>query len=624
MKKHEKSIKHVHSGNPISIEEEESILLMNLIKSGKLFRYHFPLEIGKKSKDSVWDEKTASEVAKLEHEFGCYTGHKYVIAVNSCGSALFLSLKAAKIQFQDKVFTNAFTFTAVPSSIVHAGGIPVYLECNSQYLIDIDDLKNQIELNPDVKFFVLSHMRGRVSDVDAVKTLCEEAGIYLIEDCAHSLGAKWYDKAQAKYKPVGYHGKIACFSTQSDKLLNSGEGGFIATDDENVAVYCILAAGSYENLYKQHISRPFNDKLFETLKPNVPNFSLRMSNLTAAVLRPQISTLDEKVVYYSKIYNQLIEILTPASNLFVPVPLEQALRVGDSLQFNLLNLTNVQADKFIKQTGGRGLKIQIFGRNDNSRYFKTWKYSYTSLPVLKKTDEIISFACDLKLTSLSIDDVNLVGYIIKDVLYKIVCEDNEADYREELTDNFRGVDEVICKYDAWVSHYDFEHRKNGWQILLNDLAYMLTLYLDHRSNILDVGCGTGLLGQELKSYNFKKLQGIDISELSLKTAKKLQIYENLLKVELGRKLVFENAFFDALVATGVFTRNQVPLNAFDELIRILKPKGFFVIVLRIEDSDFYYNKLKDYCNKNIMLEVSKTKISVLKNSHHEIIVLQKM
>ena len=78
-----------------------------------------------------------------------------------------MSIKAAGLEYQNKVFTNAFTFTAVPSSIVHAGGVPIYIECNSQYLIDI-------------------------------------------EDCAHSLGAKWN-----KGKHVRYTAKIACFSKQS-------------------------------------------------------------------------------------------------------------------------------------------------------------------------------------------------------------------------------------------------------------------------------------------------------------------------------------------------------------------------------------------------------------------------
>ncbi|MDJ0695893.1 aminotransferase class I/II-fold pyridoxal phosphate-dependent enzyme, partial [Mastigocoleus sp. MO_188.B34] len=225
---------------------------VKLMETGRMYRYNFHAEFEEEIDPSELDDELATEVTKLEYEFSRYIEHKYAIAVNSCGSALFMSLKAAGLEYQDKVFSNAFTFTAVPSSIVHAGGIPIYLECNSQYLIDVEDFKRKIKEHPDAKYFIASHMRGHVSDMEAIKEICDEEGIYLIEDCAHSLGAKW-----SNGKHVGHTAKIACFSSQSYKMLNSGEGGFIATSDERVAAYCILAAGCYEKLYKKHLARPF-------------------------------------------------------------------------------------------------------------------------------------------------------------------------------------------------------------------------------------------------------------------------------------------------------------------------------------------------------------------------------
>ena len=394
---------------------------VTLMKTGRMYRYNFQNEIDENTDVSVLDGELASEVAKLESEFGRYINRKYIIAVNSCGSALFLSLKAAGIKHQEGVFTNAFTFTAVPSSIVHAGGIPVYIECDDRYLIDIDDLQKKIAANPGVKFFVLSHMRGHVSDVESIKAICDRAGIYLIEDCAHSLGAIWQDG-----KHVGHHANVACFSSQSYKLLNSGEGGFIATDDESAAAYCILAAGSYEQLYKKHIARPFNDDLFEKLKPHVPNFSLRMTNLTAAVLRPQIPNLNEKVDRYKQLYNQLADILASVDNIDIPSPFKKVDRAPDSMQFNLVNLTAEQVEKFLKETAARGVKIQIFGRLDNARYFKNWQYSYTEMPDLEQTDKIISFACDLRISlAFTSEDIDLIGSIIKAALSEIVLEAKE-------------------------------------------------------------------------------------------------------------------------------------------------------------------------------------------------------
>jgi dTDP-4-amino-4,6-dideoxygalactose transaminase/ubiquinone/menaquinone biosynthesis C-methylase UbiE len=595
---------------------------IKLMEKGRLYRYNFPDNLshqGQHHQSNHENEQLATEVAQLEYDFSLYTKHKYVIAVNSCGSAIFLALKASGVNPGDKVLTNAFTFTAVPSSIIHASGVPVYVECNSEYVIDLEDLKRKIEAHPDAKFFVLSHMRGHISDLETIQNICSEAGIYLIEDCAHSLGAKWDGNL------VGYHGEIACFSTQSYKMLNSGEGGLIATNNPDVAAYCILAAGSYEKLYKKHIARPIDDDLFEQLKPHVPNFSLRMSNLTAAVLRPQIELLDNKIAQGLEKYNQLVEILSSIKNIYIPSSLSKVKRAPDSVQFNLLQLTVQQVEQFLQQTSERGISIQIFGRDDNSRYYKNWQYSFTKTPNLEKTESIISFACDLRLPScFNLDDLNLIGYIIKDILYKILRKDERQDYQNGLTDHFEDIQQVKSKYDDWVSFYDQEHYDNGWTVLLNHIAYTLISYLKKDALILDIGCGTGLLGRELNSYGFKNLQGLDISQNSLDILKQQGIYKALHLEALGNALSSPDNTFDALVSTGVFTRNQVPLESFEELIRILKPGGIFAVVLRVEDDDLYRKPIRQYCAIKIWQEIFKERISVLKSCNHELIILQKL
>jgi dTDP-4-amino-4,6-dideoxygalactose transaminase/ubiquinone/menaquinone biosynthesis C-methylase UbiE len=594
---------------------------IKLMQKGRLYRYNFSDDLSNYSnlyefKDE--DEQLATELAKLEYEFSLYTQHKYVIGVNSCASAIFLSLKAGGVKPGDKILTNAFTFTAVPSSIVHAAGVPIYVECNSEYVIDIEDLKRKIADHPDAKFFVLSYMRGHISDLDTIKNICEQAEIYLIEDCAHSLGAEWNGKL------IGYHGETACFSTQSYKMLNSGEGGLIATNNPELAAYCILAAGSYERLYKKHLARPLDDNLFEKMKPHVPNFSLRMSNLTAAVLRPQIEFLDSKISQGRQKYDRLVEILSSVRNIYIPAPLLQVKRAPDSLQFNLLGLTSEQVDKFVEQTSERGIAIQIFGRADNSRYYKNWQYSFTEIPSLQKTESIICSACDLRLpSSFNFDDLNLIGYIIKDVLYKILREENHQDYANGLTEYFENIEEVRSQYDNWVSFYDQEHYDNGWTVLLNYIAYTLLSYLKKDALILDIGCGTGLLGRELNSYGFKNLQGLDISQKSLDILKDQGIYNALHLEELGNTLSFADNTFDALVSTGVFTRHQVPLETFEEVIRILKPGGIFAVVLRVEDNDLYYKPIRNYCTMKIWQEVLKTRISVLQSCNHELVILRK-
>ncbi|MCB2261365.1 MAG: DegT/DnrJ/EryC1/StrS family aminotransferase [Candidatus Thiosymbion ectosymbiont of Robbea hypermnestra] len=444
------------------------------------------------------------------------------------------------------------------------------------------------------------------------------------EDCAHSLGTKWYDRKSGQHRHIGHHGKSACFSTQSYKLLNSGEGGFLATDDREVAAYCILAAGSYEKLYKKHISVPSDVMLFETLKPNIPNFSIRMSNLTAAVLRPQIPLIDEKIARYNKNYNQLANLLANLDCIEIPQSLCQVVRVANSFQFNLVGMSILQIKDFISNVTERGIKIQIFGHGDNARYFQNWQYSFKKMPELRQTDDIISSACDIRLPlSFDTDDINLIGYIIRDTLYKMLRKENRVDYKEGLTDNFIDIEEVISKYDGWTSDYDLEHQENGWKILLNHTAYTITDYLPNDAEILDVGCGTGLLGTELYAYGFNHIHGIDISEKSLDVARGLDIYKKVYRAELGKYLDFADNSFDALVSCGVFTRKQVPVNTFEELFRILKTGGIFAVVLRVEDEGYYDIRIQDYCAGKVLTEILRKRLCVLQSCSHDLLILKK-
>jgi dTDP-4-amino-4,6-dideoxygalactose transaminase len=211
--------------------------------------------------------------------------------------------------------------------------------------------------------------------------------------------------------------------------LTFNTSGLIATNNPQFAAYCILAAGSYEKLYKKHLARPFDDNLFEELKPYVPNFSLRMTNLTAAVLRPQIEHLENKISQGINRYDRLVAILSSVKNIYIPAPLDKVKRAPDSLQFNLVGLTSAQVDRFVEQASKRGLAIQIFGKGDNSRYYKNWQYSFTETPSLEKTESIISSACDLRLpSSFDFEDLDLIGCLIKDVLDEILKTDIQPEF----------------------------------------------------------------------------------------------------------------------------------------------------------------------------------------------------
>jgi len=284
--------------------------------------------------------------------------------------------------------SNAFTFQAVPSAIEHAGGTPVYVDCEENFIMDIEDLKRKAA-SSGAKFLIVSHMRGKVADMDAIKAFCDEAGICLLEDCAHSLGVTY------KGKHSGHHGVVSCVSSQSYKMINSGEGGFLLTDDDEMAAKAICYAGAYEKLYQKHALRPA-DEVFERVKKSIPNYSLRMHAVTAAIIRPQIATLDERIAIYNRRYAVVEAAINRLEHAHVPKQLPEVGIVADSAQFLLKGFGQEQLDIFTSECAIRGLPVEVFGAKSNARYFRNWDFAPCTDDV-QKTDAIIKYACDVRL-----------------------------------------------------------------------------------------------------------------------------------------------------------------------------------------------------------------------------------
>jgi dTDP-4-amino-4,6-dideoxygalactose transaminase len=353
---------------------------VKLMETGKMYRYSYM-------------QATESPVSVCEVEITQYTGHKYCVALNSCGSALYLMLLAAGCQPGDKVLTNAFTFVAVPSAIHHAHGKPVYVESTPGYVLCTEDLEVKAK-ESGAKFLMISHMRGKIADMDEVKRICDKYNVILLEDCAHSIGVRFGDGTK-NARHTGHHGVAACISSQSYKMLNSGEGGFYLTDNDVMAAKVAVYAGAYEQLSERHITVPPLE-VFGDLPNQIPNYSLRMSCLTAAVIRPQIKTLEERVEKYNKRYYMIAERLNRHPNIQVPPQNEKVRICGDSIQFNLKDVTDEQVTMFLKECKSRNLASELFGHPGNARNFVNWKFSLPDQP-LPKTAAMIKRAIDIRL-----------------------------------------------------------------------------------------------------------------------------------------------------------------------------------------------------------------------------------
>jgi dTDP-4-amino-4,6-dideoxygalactose transaminase len=365
---------------PDPIPEEGQQAALELMKTGRLYRYNIS-----PGEDSV--------VSLCEQEICDYTGFKYCVGLNSCGSALMLLLKTTGLKNGDKVLSNAFTFGAVPSAIEHAGGKAVYVESNRDHVINTVDLEKKLQENPDCNHVMISHMRGKLADMDKIKELCDQYDAILLEDCAHSLGVFW----QGVHS--GHKGIACAISSQSYKMINSGEGGFLLTDDPEIAAQTAVIAGAYEGLAGKHKTVP-GPEHFEGKPVALPNYSIRMSNLAAAVIRPQIKTLEPRIETYNRRYNALVEKLEAAvgDHMYIPQLTPGVTRmVHDSVQFNLdEKFTPEMTQEFITECGAHGLPVELFGHKTNARNFINWGFAPADQP-LPETAKMLETACDCRM-----------------------------------------------------------------------------------------------------------------------------------------------------------------------------------------------------------------------------------
>ena len=384
------NIPNVKDAEPIP--EKVMSDVVRLMNNGDLFRYN--------------SEGSAAE--KLEIDFSKIMGTQYALAVSSCSAALFLALKSLSLPQNARVLMPAFTFAAGPSSVVHANFTPVLCECGEDYRLDLKDFKKKIK---SVDAVLISHMRGHTSDMDIILSECKQANIPLIEDAAHSLGTTWHGKK------IGTLGDIGCFSFQSYKMLNAGEGGIFITDDPELFAKAVIMSGAYEHNWMKHQG---DQVYFKKWQNKLPLYNLRMNNLSAALINAQLPELGSRVQKGRLNHDFTTERLDKSPWISVPAKLEPEQRAPDSIQFNLVDMSSTEIDLFDEITSGSGLNVQIFGRTkNNARAFWNWHFLPETFE-LPKTRKMLMTACDVRLPSrLNLDECEAISDVILSAIMTI-------------------------------------------------------------------------------------------------------------------------------------------------------------------------------------------------------------
>lgn len=374
---------------PIPDDAIEAALAV--LRHGRLHRYNVA-------------EGELGEAALLEQEFAAQTGAKYCLAVASGGYAMATAMRAVGVQPGDAVLTNAFTLAPVPGAIASVNARPVFVGVTEGLTIDLDDLAAKAD---QARVLLLSHMRGHLCDMDRLMEICDGAGITVIEDCAHTMGAAW------RGVPSGRQGAFGCYSCQTYKHVNSGEGGLLITDDEELAAKAVMLSGSYM-LYERHLAAP-GPEVFERIKYHTPNVSGRMDNLRAAILRPQLRDLDTQVARWNERYQALEVGLRGIPGLTVIERPEEESYVGSSIQFLLLGWAPAAVQEAIARCAARGVELKWFGADEpagfTSRY-DSWRYAPSER--MPDSDRVLTGIVDMRVPlTFSLDDCALIARIIR-------------------------------------------------------------------------------------------------------------------------------------------------------------------------------------------------------------------
>jgi dTDP-4-amino-4,6-dideoxygalactose transaminase len=373
------------------IPDEAIEAAVAVMRHGRLHRYN-----------TVADE--VAEVALLESEFAAAMGARYALAVASGGYALATALRACGVRPGDRVLTNAFTLAPVPGAIASLGAVPVFVGVTEALTIDLDDLAAKAG-QADV--LLLSHMRGHICDMAALMGLCDTHGLTLIEDCAHTMGARWNGTLS------GRHGVFGCYSTQTYKHLNSGEGGLLVSDDAELMARAVMLSGSYM-LYGRHLAGP-SPEAYAELRYDTPNVSGRMDNLRAAILRPQLARLEARCEAWTARYRVVEEGLRDLPGLTLIARPTAERFVGSSIQVLLLDWSDAALREVIARCAARGVELKWFGAPEpagfTSRY-ESWRYA-PSEP-MPASDRILRAILDMRLPlTFSLDDCALIARIIR-------------------------------------------------------------------------------------------------------------------------------------------------------------------------------------------------------------------
>ena len=292
--------------------------------------------------DSGWFTE-AKKTREFEKMFSNFIGSKYSCAVTSGTAGLYLALKAVGIGNGDEVIVPALTFVASPNSIEATGAKPILIDIESQSLnLDLQKLSHKI--TKKTRAIMPVNFNGRSTNYDVLCEFANKHSLMLIEDAAHSLGCYYQNKHQ------GTLSDIAIFSFSTPKIITTGQGGMIVTDNKKLFERCLQLKDFGRDFGKKKNMR----KAFEH---STIGYNYKFTEFQAAVGIAQMKKLEKRIRKKRKTYKKYVELLSKINQIdFVQTDLKKI----TPWMIDILLQSKITREKLIKYLEQRNIETRIF------------------------------------------------------------------------------------------------------------------------------------------------------------------------------------------------------------------------------------------------------------------------
>ncbi len=248
------------------------------------------------------------KAVELEKKLGAYLGTAHTIAVSSCSEAMFLCMKALGVGPGDEVITSPITFASTVHAILHNGATPVLADIETS-TFGVDPAAVERALSPRTKAVMPVHFGGQACRIDEIVAIAKKAGVPVVEDAAHSFGAR------VNGRQLGRFGLATTFSFYATKNLTSAEGGAITTEDDALAQRLRLLG--YHGMSRDSWSR-YTDKGSWYYEVQIPGYKCNLSDLHAALGLTQLAKIDALLERRRHVADGLARALAGASAIELP------------------------------------------------------------------------------------------------------------------------------------------------------------------------------------------------------------------------------------------------------------------------------------------------------------------